>query len=147
MKNNAGLSMIEIIIAIIVLLIIVFIATYNSKDAIPQAKATELRAEMIAVEQAIEVVKAKLLTNDDFQLIEGEHYDDTAEGNYYIIYGNLDEEHTVAAAKKLGINDLKRNYLVNYTTGAFELENPVAINNTEVRTLEGLENIIDGGSI
>lgn len=140
--------MIEVIISIIVLVIIVFIAIYNSRNTIPQAKATELYAEMRAVEQAVEVVKSRFLTNEEFQLVEGEHYDDaTAESNWYIIYGVLDEEHSGVAAKNLGINDLKRNYLVNYNTGAFELEEAVAIQNTLVKTLEGLENIIDGGTI
>ena len=51
------------------------------------------------------------------------------------------------AAKALGISNLKRDYVVNYTTGYFELKDDVSINGTKVKTLESVQSMIDSGNV
>lgn len=144
MSNQNGISMMEIIISIIILLFIAFFSIYSAKNAVPTAEASEIYSEMRSIEQAIESVKAEMILNDDFALIEGTHYDE-ADGENYIIYGSLN--HETSAADNLGINNLKRDYIVNFSTGSFELKDEVSINGTKVKTLESVKSLIDSGNI
>ncbi len=46
MKNNHGISIIELVIVIIILIIIAGIAIFNGTNSIQKAEATELYVEM-----------------------------------------------------------------------------------------------------
>lgn len=144
MRKQNGVSMIEVVISIIILLFIAFFSIYNARNSVPTAEAAEVYSEMRSVEQAVEAVKLEMLMDDEFELKKDEHYDETS-GSDYIIYGSLN--HEVKAAKALGISNLKRDYIVNYSTGYFELKEEVSINGTKVKTLESVQSMIDGGNI
>lgn len=135
--------MVEVVIAIIVLLIIAFFAIYNSQNSVPQAKLTEVYSEMKSVQAAVEFVNMNMVTNENFTLEIGKHYDQLSDGNY-IIYGVL-KHGSIQSAERLGINNLKRDYIVNYEDCTFELLEAVDINGTEVKTLSEVESMIDGG--
>ena len=146
MSNKSGLSMVEVIISIIILIIIAFFAIFNSQNSIPQAKAAEVYSEMRSVEAAVESIRTNMVMKDDFELVEGKHYDSVAQGKtgYYVINGFLEGNET-NAAEFLGLDNLKRNYLVNYETGNFELETPVNINGNSIKTLPEINSLINSG--
>ena len=114
MKNQKGVSLFEVIIAIIILLIIAFFAIFNSKDSVNQAKATEVYSEMRSVETAVEFVKSQMVMHDDFKLEKGKHYDEPTSveeitDNFdrdVTIYGMLEHEDG-EAAMYLGLERIK----------------------------------------
>lgn len=144
MRNQNGVSMIEVVISVILLLFIAFFSIYSARNAVPTAEMAEVYSEMCSVEQAIEAVKTEMIMDNEFELKKDEHYDEIS-GSDYIIYGSLN--HEVKAAKALGISNLKRDYVVNYTTGDFELKDDVSINGTKVKTLESVQSMIDSGNV
>ena len=142
MRKEAGISIIEIVISIIILIIIAFFAIYNSQNSVPKAKATELYSEMKSVQMAIESVRAELATKRDYVLEQDKHYDykdDT--NNLYTIYGSMNHSDG-KAAEYLGLDNLKRDYIVSYDTGDFMLAESVDIHGTGVITLKDVENLI-----
>ena len=148
MKTQKGITMIEVIVSIVVLLIIALLAVYMSKDSTMQAKATEVYAEMKAVDQAINTVRSDMLLDDSFSLEQGKHYDaTTGEEDFYIIYGSLDDSNEMQAAKNIGLDSLKRNYIVNYETGEFKLQTAVDIKGNDIRTIREVKDLLDSGAI
>ncbi len=147
MKKNAGVSIIEIVISIIILLMIAFLAILASKDSIPKAQLTEVYSEMCAVKQAVDTIQTNLIMIDNYTIQQDVHYDAVLENGNYVIYGSLDEEHIPKAASNLGLEDLKRNYEVNYETGEIALVTPIDIKGTSIRTIQDAEELLNSNTI
>ena len=141
MKNQKGVSLFEVVIAIIILLIIACFAIFNSRDSAPKAKAAELYSEMKSVEAAIDYVRMEMATREDFELIVNEHYDELAAGNLYRINSNG------LAADFLGIKGLKRDYLIDYDTGHFELVQGVNIKGITVTTIDEVKSFLNSNNL
>ena len=147
MNNKKGVSMIEIIISIIILLIIAFFAVYNSRNSVGKAKLAEVYSEMISVQNAVEYVKSRMITENNFALEEGVHYDDEVTVNdkeYKWIYGYLNHD-ACPSAENLGLNSLKRDYLIDYDDGDFMLKDYVDIQGIQVRTLQEVNSLRNSG--
>ena len=148
MKNQTGVSVLEVVISIIILIMIAFFAIYSSQNSIAKAEATELYSEMKSVQTAVEAIRLEAITNSDFSLKINQHYDRKIEnGNdeepTYIIYGNLDTTHDSGkAAEYIGIENLKRDYIVSYETGKVSLFQAADINGTKVTEIEQLESFL-----
>lgn len=150
MKNDKGVSLLEIVISIIILMIIALFAVYSSQNSVPRAKAAELYSEMKSVQQAVNFIKMEFDTKNDFELEQGKHYDKTGdEEGGYIIYGNLTHSNG-SAAEYLGIDNIKRDYkyVISYDPDDseykvnFMLVDSVNIQGTGVTTLKQLEDLI-----
>ena len=141
MGNQNGVSVLEIVISIIILILLAFFAIYNSQNSVGKAEASELYSEMKSVQTAVESIRLELITRDGFSLNQDEHYDEVdPESGAYIIYGNL-ENPDGKAAKYLGIDNLKRDYIVDYddNNGNIRLRKSVDINGTQIISIKQLE--------
>ena len=149
MKKQAGVSVLEVVISIIILVLIAFFAIFGSQKSVGKAEATELYGEMKSVQAAVEVVRSQAAIRDDFSLKQDQHYDEKIDNGEnveptYIIYGSLNkEEHPEGkAAKYMDIENLKRDYIVSYETGRVSLRTSVDIQGTAITEIEQLESYI-----
>lgn len=149
MKNQKGISLFEVIIAIIILLILAFFALYNSRNSVGQAIATDVYSEMKSVEAVVEFVNSNMVMDDSFVLQGGKHYDEKVEDKVdtYIIYGKVNANKLDTAASSLGLENLKRDYIVNYKERRFELKDAVDIQGTKVKTLADVNELINSGNL
>lgn len=145
MKNKKGVSMIELTIVIIIAILIIGFTVLNGLQTTDEAKITELYAEMKAVKNSLSPIQFELEYNDSFEFMQGIHYDrvltieektgiDDAD-NYYLIYGSLDKK-DATARKVLGIEDMKRTYLVNFETRDVILKDPIKIGQNTIKTFD-----------
>lgn len=145
-NTENGISMMEIVVAIIILILIAFFAIYNSQNAVPQAKATELYREMKSMGEAVEFIKSNINIKEDYPL--GDFYDAEWEAeDWYIVYGTLNPDTTTIrkAAKNLGLDNLKRDYVVNYKLGDFRLKDAVDVQGNQITTFAEINSLINSG--
>lgn len=132
MNNQKGVSMIELVIVIIIILMITTFSVYTGKEAADQAMVTEVYTEISSMREAINSINIKRELDSDFVLTQNEHYDEkvsditgletTADfeamygitveneyeyGNLYLIYG-MDEYGMTE--DKYNNSDVRKNY-------------------------------------
>ena len=149
MKKQAGVSVLEVVISIIILILIAFFAIYSSQNSVAKAEASELYSEMKSLQTAVESIRIETITRGNFNLEKDKHYDEIIDNGEdaeptYIIYGNLynDEHPAGKAAKYMGIDNLKRDYIVSYLTGEIALRYSVDIQGTGITQINQLENYL-----
>ena len=174
MKNQKGVTMIELVIVIIIILLITTFSVYTGKEAADQATATEVYTEINSMRAAVNSISIKKELDSDFVLVEGEHYDkkvndiagletiDAFEtkygisveneweyGNLYLIYGmdELDEYNASEVRKNYGLDSIKHTYLVNFETGKVDLLESINLADRNVRTFEQIRALVDDGAI
>lgn len=141
MKENRGISLIELVIVMIIMILIISFAVYSGIDSIGKAEATELYEEMNSMVSAVNgvMIKKELGEYDDAWL---ESYYDVDLGNgWYLLKGGSSK------AENLGIDILKRNYLVNFESGEIMLENPATVLDTKVQTYESIRRLVESDKI
>lgn len=141
MKENRGISLIELVIVMIIMILIISFAVYSGIDSIGKAEATELYEEMNSMVSAVNgvMIKKELGEYDDAWL---ESYYDVDIGNgWYLLKGGSSK------AENLGIDILKRNYLVNFESGEIMLENPATVLDTKVQTYESVRRLVESDKI
>lgn len=171
MKNQKGVTMMELVIVLIIILLITTFAVYTGKDSIDQAVATEVYNEMNSMKNIVNGINIKQDLNENFSYISGEHYDfkvselastieefenayniDIDENdfeNLYIIVGmdNLLEYEKSEVRKYYGLDSIKHSYLVNFKESEVELLKSITIANRNVRTFEQVRALVDDGEI
>ena len=171
MKNNNGVSMIELVIVIIILLIIATFSIFSSSEVVDQATATEIYTEIESMRKAINNINVKKELNEDFILTSGEHYDvkvsdlneeeidfeleydiNIEPGKYdklYVIYGmdEIEKYNESKVRENYGLDSIKHTYLVNFDDGEVELLRDVTIAEKNVRTYEQIRALVDDGEI
>lgn len=141
MKENRGISLIELVIVMIIMILIISFAVYSGIDSIGKAEATELYEEMNSMVSAVNgvMIKKELGEYDDAWL---ESYYDVDIGNgWYLLKSGSSK------AENLGIDILKRNYLVNFESGEIMLENPATVLDTKVQTYESVRRLVESDKI
>ena len=140
MRNNKGISLITLIITIIVLIILAGIGIYTGyTNNIRKATFTKIYSEMKEISSAIKQrdMENKLdnirypyvgqkLAADDFIQINGVNYG----SGYYLV--------TSDQIVSLGVSNVARDYIDNYSTGEVVSKEPIYIGNQPLYTLEDL---------
>ena len=158
MKNQLGVTMIELVIVLIIILVIATVAISSGQKTLTEADVAEVYVEMSSMQKAINTVMMQLEMNTELRIEYGKHYDlefdigrDTSvtygdnvlteADNWGIIYGvaaDKDSEREIyessAVKDTLGLDSINHTYIVNYETGEVELLRPLTINNKIVRT-------------
>ena len=152
MKNNQGISLIELVIVMIIIALIASFAIFNGSSSIDKAEATELYAEMTNIKKAVSgvMVKRELESGDSNWIKENEYCEqgDTGADGWYSIWGIDNENYSQSKLReKLGMSIIKRNYLVNYDTGDVILATPVTILGTSVRSYESVRALVESNKI
>ena len=171
MKKQNGVSMIELVIVLIVILLISTFSVYTGKEAVDQATATEVYTEINSIRSAINSINIKKELDESFTIVSGEHYDakatdikatkdefeveygitvsDEEFDNLYIIYG-MDELEKYKASNvkdKYGLDSIKHTYLVNFKECSVDLFKSIKISDRNVRTFEQVRALVDNGEI
>ena len=153
MKNNLGITMVEVVVVIIIILMIAAFAVSSGTDTLNQADITELYVEMTAVRSSINGVIVKQNMDEDFTIEKGKQYDvtftpqpgvsysDEVLGNqedWYIILGKDagDEYKNSLVKEELGLDAINYTYIVNFNTADIELYKPIKVADYTVRTYE-----------
>lgn len=141
MKENRGISLIELVIVMIIMILIISFAVYSGIDSINKSEATELYEEMNSMVSAVNgiMIKKELGEYDDAWLAD--YYDEDLLNGWYLI------KESSGTSEKLGVETLKRNYLVNFETGEVILETPVVVLETEVQTYESIRRLVESDKI
>lgn len=158
MMKNKGVSMIELVIVIILLIMIAVFAIFSTKTTNLKAEATALYEEMLSLKKGIMLVYQNYSIGiiDTYE-VEGEYYNttfiDEDSEKWYVICGvgaegaTEQERYSPQVMKNLGIEELKRTYLVKFDTAEIKLEEPVRIGEYKIETYEDIETITESGAI
>lgn len=173
MKNQKGVTMIELVIVLVILLLLTTFAVYTGTESTNQALVTEVYTEINSMRSATNSIKIKKELNSNFIMEEGIHFDkklsdvmtkDELKNNYnididegfdklYLIYGmdeygmSGDKYNNSDVRKNYGLDSIKHTYLVNFETGKVELLKSLILDNKEIRTYEQIRALVDDGEI
>lgn len=150
MNSNKGISMVELVIVIIIMILIAGFATFGGKSSLEKAEATEVYGEITNVKKAVNGVIAQMeLEDGDTDWLNG-YYDRVVnkDEGWYEIYGiNQDGYQNSLVRDKLNLDSIKRNYMVNYETGEVMLSEATTILGRNVRTYESIRAIMESDKI
>ena len=159
MKNNSGITMVEVVIMIVIMIMIAAFAIINGRSALDEADASDVYLEMTSMKEAVNSIIMKQNLDESFIIEEGKQYDtafvpstgvsygDNVLGyqdEWYIIYGSEwgSSYYNSAVRKNLGLEAINRTYIVNYETGEVELYRPLSIFNSSVRTYDEVRTVV-----
>ena len=148
--KNKGITIVEMVIVVMILILLAIIAIWSSKRTSSQAEAAMIYSELKAVYTGVIKVKQEyeLEVFEDYKA--GEHYNSkttSPSGDvWYTIYGINDPRYDEDILDNLGVDELKRNYIVNYDTTEVEfLDGPVKIDEYEVNSYEDMKTLMESG--
>ena len=151
MKNNLGITLVELVVVVVILLVIATFAINSGVDTLDEADVTEVFVEMTSVKKGLSSVILKKEVDPSIQIVQGEYYDavfepvpgvtygDNVLGNqekWFVICG-IDRKavyNTSLVRKNLGLDSLNHTYIVNFETSEVELYEPVVVKDLKVRT-------------
>ena len=148
MKSNKGISMIELVIVIIIMIIIASFAIYNGTNSTEKAEATQVYTEITNVMKAVNgVMLQKELESGDSEWLKS-YYDKEIGNGWYEIYGMNDPGYDASNVRnKLSLDEIKRNYMVNYETGEVMLSKTTEILNSSVRTYDSIRALVQSSKM
>ena len=140
--------MIELVIVMIIMIIIASFAIYNGTDSTEKAEATQIYTEISNVMKAVNgVIVQKELENGDDTWLQ-KYYDKEIGNGWYEIYGMNDPGYKASnVRKKLNLDEIKRNYMVNYETGEVMLSESTEVLNSSVRTYDSIRNLVQSSKM
>ena len=158
MKNQKGVTLIELVIVIIILILLAVIAVWNTQNTISRAEAATIISEFKSVYEAASTMKD--LYNSGHDLFEGKDYCEKvtrSDGEWYVVYGIQDyttDESTNKYNEKvvkefLGIDELKRSYEFKISeddTNSSDVEvryygnRYVTVSGYDIKTYEDIQN-------
>lgn len=150
--KNKGITIIEMVVVVLILILLAIVALWSSQRVTLESEATVVYGEFKAVHTGV----LKINQEYNLEIIEdytaGEHYNssytDENGKTWYVIYGMNDTHYDEDIIKNLGIDEIKRNYKVNFETGEVEyLDGSVKIGEYEVDSYEDMQTLMESGAI
>lgn len=150
-----GITMIEMVIVVIILIILAITALWSSKKINLEAESAVILSELKAVYTGVLKIKQEydLENFEDYE--SGEHYNalltdelDNIVPDWYVIYGINDVRYSEEIMKNLGVDELKRNYKVNFNTADVEfLDEPLILDKYQINSYEDMKTLEESGVI
>lgn len=149
MRENHGVSLIELAIVMIIMIMIAAFAFFSGTNSIEKADATELYAEMTSLKNAVAgVMVQRELEEHEEEWITSYYDATTAEEDWYWIFGMNNPGYASSQVrKKLNMDSIKRDYLVNYETGDVKLKEPMEVLGSTVETYESVRSLVESDKI
>lgn len=171
MRNKKGVTMIELVLVIIIILIIATFSVLSGRETFNQATATEVYTEISAIREAVNGVNIKRDLDEKFELTSGDYYDVKASElnqveaefeaeygfevengefeNLYIIYGmdELEKYNESKVKNTYGFDSIKHTYIINFNKVEVDLLENLTISDKTVRTYEEIRALVDNGEI
>jgi len=153
--KNKGITMIEMVIVVIILILLAIIAIYTSRKPSLEAEAAVIYSEIKAVRTGVLKIQQEYnLGICDYT--SGEHYssllidetDSDVPKKWYVIYGMDNPKYSQEVLENFGLDELKRNYKVNFETAEVEfLNGPVEIGEYEIHSYDEMVTLMESGVI
>ena len=160
MKNNLGITMVEVVVVVVIMLMIVAFSVNSGRETLEKADITDLYVEMTSLKTAINGIIAKQNMDETYEIEEGKQYDIIftpkagvsysdavlgSQSDWYIVLGeDAGEEYKNSLVKKeLGLEEISHTYMVNFNTAGVELYEPVKVANYSVRTYEQVRSLVE----
>lgn len=158
MKNQLGVTMIELVIVLVITMVIATVAISSGKKTLTEADITEVYVEMSTIQKTVNSVMLQREMNPNLEIERGKYYDEefdvgrdtsvtygdnvlTEADDWHIIYGVAADKAAEKAIydastvrETLGLDAINHTYIVNYETGEVELLRPIVIDSKSVRT-------------
>ena len=165
MKNNKGITMIEIVVVIIILIILAVIAIWNTWASYLKAEGTSILTEFESVEKGAIMLETFYNTDENFEFVQYEHYcevdiDDSGDA-WYVIYGKdyvgdawynavpYGDEVYETIIRNWGLDNLNRSYEVNFGKKIrirFANDNYLELNNFKVYSYDDIKSLRESGA-
>ena len=153
--KSRGITMIEMVVVVMILIILAIIALWSSRKTSVEAEAAFIFSELKAVHTGVIKIKQEYELENFEDYTSGEHYnekllnfDGNESGDWYAIYGINDSRYSKKIMENLGIDELKRNYAINFDNAEVKfLDGPVKIYEYEVNSYGEMKNLMESGVI
>ena len=154
MKKNHGITVVELVLVMIIMILLVSFAVYSGIDSVGKAQATELYEEMYSMKNAIGgIMTQKIMGDYEDEWLENYYHVESGEG-WYKIYStyvlreddNLKNQFEDLSAK-YELDTIKRTYLVNFEDGDVELAEPIEVLGTMVKSYESVRALVKSDKI
>ncbi len=166
MKNNKGITMIEIVVVIIILILLAVIAIWNTWAPYMKAEGVNILSEFESVEKGAIMLDTFYNVNENFEFEQYEHYCETTSGDssgdiWYIIYGRDDMGNTWYANQadgtqiyntiiaNWGLDNLNRSYEVKFGNKIqirYAHGNYVELNKFKVYSYDDIKSLRESGA-
>lgn len=160
MRGNSGVTMIELVVVVVIILMIVSFSVLPSRETLDEADISKVYIEMKSMKTAVNVTSLKVEMDNEFEIKQGVDYDtpfvvaagveygDNVMDNmddWYIILGADQKELYEASNVKAnyGLDAISLTYIVNFKTSDVELYKPITVANTTVRTFDEVRSLAE----
>lgn len=141
-KNNRGISIVELVIVMIIMILLVAFAVYSGIGSVEKAEATELYEEMYCIKaQLNNIYMAKVMNDADDEWYLDYTSEDAGNGWYRLNSGDK------VIGKKYGVESFRRNYLVNFEEDDVVLETPVKVLGSSLRSYDSVRALVESDKI
>lgn len=148
MKNNHGITLIEIVIVMIIMILLVTFTVFYGIESIEKAEVTEIYEEMNGVRNAVNSVIMQQIWGEEDNAWLADYYNQDLGNGWYLITATEDlADGEKDISEKFDMESLRRSYMVNYTTGEIMLAESVEILDTSVRTYESVRALVESNKI
>ena len=148
MRNNRGVSVVELVIVLIIMILLVSFAVYSGSDSIGKAEATELYEEINSMHVAVNgIMMQKIMGDYDDEWLSNYYNKDLSNGWYEIIATNELESGEVDLSDKYEMDYIRRTYWINFETGEVMLSKPIEVLGVEVRSYQSIRNLVESDKI
>lgn len=160
MRGNSGVTMIELVVVVVIILMIVSFSVLPSRETLDEADISKVYIEMKSMKTAVNVTSLKVEMDNEFGIKQGVDYDTPFVAAAGVEYGdnvmdNMDDWYIILGAdqKELyeasnvkanyGLDAISLTYIVNFKTSDVELYKPITVANTTVRTFDEVRSLAE----
>ena len=148
MKWNHGITIVELVLVMIIMILLVSFAVYSGIDSVGKAEATELYEEMTSMRNAlVGIVTQKEILDEDDAWLSSYYNEDMGNGWYIVRASNELESGEVDLSSKYEVDLIKRSYMVNFDDGDISLLTPVEVLGSSVRSYESVRALVESDKI
>lgn len=150
--KNKGLTIVEMVVVVLILILLALIGIWSTKGTNTKAEATLIYSELSAMHKGVLKVRGEYNAEIIDNYTQGVHYHgqitDASGDVWYTIYGIDDPNYNETILYNLGIDEIKRNYKVDFDDAKVEfLDGPVKIDEYEVNSYEDMKTLMESGVI
>lgn len=153
--KNKGITLIEMVVVVLILILIAIIAIWSSKKTTIEAETAVIFSELKAVHTGVLKVQGEYNAEIIEDYKAGEQYNTECQDasgivipDWYIIYGMTSPSYSETVLENLGIDELKRDYKVNFKEAKVEfLNGPVSVGEYEINSYDEMLVLMESGAI
>lgn len=148
MKKNHGITVIELVLVMIIMILLVTFAVYSGIDSVGKAQATELYEEMNSMKNALGGIVTQMTLEDQDEEWLKSYYNKDLGNGWYIVRASAElETGETDLSEKYELESIRRTYMVNFEEGDVSLLTPIDILGSSVRSYESVRALVESDKI